>query len=70
MPSVKAIKEASSPLRHSSTTTILPASPKALSLSMESMASFASSRVEHIITPLPAASPSALTTQGAPRALA
>ena len=66
MPSVKAIKEASSPRKKLSTTTRSPAIPKRFSFIMESTACLAMSLLSAIMTPLPAASPSALTTQGAP----
>ena len=64
LPSVKAMNEASSPVRNSSITTRLPAAPKALSRMIRSTACSASATVWAMITPLPAASPSALTTQG------
>ena len=57
------MKLASSPSRNSSTTTTRPASPKAPA-NMPSAARIASSALAAMITPLPAASPSALTTIG------
>ena len=61
VPSHSAKKLASSPNRHSSTTTSAPGSAnRAVS------ASSAWSRVSATVTPLPAASPSAFTTIGAP----
>ena len=69
LPSVKHSTETSSPAMNSSTTTRLPALPKALSPMISSMAPRASSSVMATITPLPAASPSALMTIGAPSAL-
>ena len=66
LPSVKQSTETSSPSINSSTTTRLPALPKAPSPMISSMAPSASSRVIATITPLPAASPSALITIGAP----
>ena len=66
LPSTITINEASSPSKNSSTTTRLPASPKALPASMSRMASSASCSVIATITPLPAARPSALITIGAP----
>src|SRR5215831_14993642 len=66
-PSQSAKKEASSPCRNSSTTTCAPAAPNPPPNIM-SMAASASARVLAMTTPLPAASPSAFTTIGAPRA--
>ena len=51
----------------SSTTTTRPAAPKAASVRQSSSASRASASVETTITPLPAASPSALIATGRPR---
>ena len=62
-PSVRAIKEASSPLSISSMTTLSPAHPKVLCTMILSMAASASSRSEQRVTPFPPARPSALTTQ-------
>ena len=59
-----AMKLASSPSRNSSITTRLPAEPNALSLKILSKAEIASLLVLHIITPLPAAKPSAFITVG------
>ncbi len=53
----------------SSRITVSPAAPKCLSTSMLRAASLASSTVDATTTPLPAQSPSALTTIGAPRRL-
>ena len=58
------MKLASSPSRNSSITTRLPAAPKRRSESIASIAALACSRVVATTTPLPAASPSALTTIG------
>ena len=58
------MNDASSPSKNSSITTLLPAVPKVLSLKILSNACFASSIFWQIITPLPAAKPSALTTVG------
>ena len=69
LPSVKQSTETSSPAINSSTTTRLPALPKAPSPIISSMAPNASSRVIATITPLPAARPSAFMTIGAPSAL-
>src|SRR5271165_4363662 len=63
-PSLSTRNESSSPLRHSSNTTRVPASPSILPLSMSSAVRCASSLVCAMTTPLPAASPSALTTIG------
>ncbi len=68
-PSHSAKKLASSPTRNSSITTEAPAAPKRLPDSMSRAASIACSTVSATTTPLPAASPSALTTIGAPCAL-
>ncbi len=65
-PSVRASTDTSSPSMNSSTSTWWPLSPKALPSSIDSMASSASARVSQTITPLPAASPEALITTGAP----
>src|SRR5262249_33687204 len=56
--------ESSSPLRHSSITTRVPASPTILPESMSPAAITASSLVLQMTTPLPAAKPSAFTTTG------
>ncbi len=66
LPSVITMKLASSPARHSSMTTRLPASPKDFPESMPPTASKASTRVSAMTTPFPAASPSALMTMGRP----
>ena len=63
-PSVRTKKEASSPVRNSSITTFVPASPNAPRSIMERTASSPSSRERHMMTPLPAARPSAFTTKG------
>ena len=55
---------------NSSTSTSAPASPKMLSSSIDVMASSASSSVMATTTPLPAASPDALITTGAPNSRA
>jgi len=65
-PSTMQMKLASSPSRNSSITTRAPASPKALPSSMSRTAASASASVRATTTPLPAASPSALMTMGAP----
>ncbi len=64
LPLTMQMKLASSPVRNSSITIRLPAAPKRSSHSMRRTASIASSRVSATTTPLPAASPSALTTTG------
>ena len=66
VPSDRMKKLASSPSMNSSMTTDM--SPKAPS-KMSSMAAWAWSTVSATVTPLPAASPSALTTMGAPWAV-
>ena len=65
-PSVSAKTDASSPSMKASTTTLRPASPNFFSVMMPSSAFMASSTVRQTSAPLPAASPSALTTIGAP----
>ena len=66
VPSDRMKKLASSPAMNSSMTTdISPNSPS----KMSSMAAWACSTVSATVTPLPAASPSALTTMGAPCAV-
>ena len=65
VPSTRTKKLASSPCMNSSITTSAPASPKAPPKAA-SMAAQASASVMATVTPLPAASPSALTTIGAP----
>ncbi len=65
-PSATAKIDSSSPSRQSSITTSRPASPKARSPIIEAIASSASSTVAHTTAPLPAASPDAFTTTGAP----
>ena len=60
------MKLASSPSRNSSMTIFEPASPKSFLSSISRTALIASSMFIATITPLPAASPSALTTNGAP----
>ena len=67
LPSTKAKKLASSPSRKSSMTISRPACPKRHSTRAASTARHAVSRSEAIVTPLPAARPSTLTTIGAPR---
>ena len=64
LPSTRAKKLSSSPSRNSSITSSAPASPKTRSAIMLSMAAVASASVSATTTPLPAASPSALTTTG------
>ena len=64
-PSLKTRNESSSPSRNSSSTTRPPASPTILPDSMSAATAIASSRLLAMTTPLPAASPSALTTTGA-----
>ena len=64
-PSHSAKIEASSPSRYSSTTTVEPDSPNAPEKQSRT-ASAASWMVIATVTPLPAASPSALITIGAP----
>ena len=66
VPSVIAKKEASSPTMNSSTTTLAPAAPKAPASRQSASAASASGSVRQMITPLPAASPSAFTTSGTP----
>src|SRR5690606_16078015 len=67
-PSTITMKLASSPSRKSSITTLAPAWPMPPSVSIMSTAACAWSRSVATTTPLPAASPSALITMGAPRA--
>ena len=69
VPSVRAMKETSSPSRNSSTTTRLPASPNSRARMSSSTASSASATVAQMKTPLPLARPSAFTTTGAPTSL-
>src|SRR5882672_6519208 len=59
-------KETSCPVMNSSTTTRAPASPNARRSMHSAIATSASSSVGQTIAPLPAASPSVLTTSGAP----
>ena len=59
-----AMKLASSPCRNSSITTVLPAAPN-WPENIACAASIASSVVSQMMTPLPAARPSAFTTRGA-----
>src|SRR5258706_6977115 len=66
LPSTMTMKLASSPSMNSSMTTRCPASPSLLPPSIMSIASCASASVAATTTPLPAASPSALITIGAP----
>ena len=66
-PSTRAKKLASSPGRNCSITISSPAAPNRCSASISRAAARASSRVWAITTPLPAASPSALTTTGSGR---
>ena len=68
VPSHNAKNDTSGPTRHSSMTTVLPAAPKVPCRMAASTAARASSTVVATVTPLPAASPSALTTTGAPNA--
>ena len=70
VPSVTPRMESSGPSRSSSTTIVAPLRPKRLSTSIASTAAFDSSTVEHTITPLPRASPSALTATRPLRAFA
>ena len=63
-PSVKDRTETSGPVRNSSITTRLPLWPNMPSSIMETTACLASSRVWAMMTPLPRARPSALTTMG------
>src|SRR6266508_1345606 len=63
-PSVRPKAETSLPVRCSSTRTTAPASPKARSMRHARKAATAASRSSAMTTPLPAASPSALTTYG------
>ena len=65
-PSVKTMKEASSPVKKSSIMMRSPAAPKIFLVRIASIASSALSKVRAGITPLPAASPSALITEGMP----
>jgi hypothetical protein len=58
--------EISTPCKYSSITTRFPASPKVPSVIKSSIALWAISKEEATTTPLPAASPSALITIGAP----
>ena len=67
-PSVKDRTDTSGPVRNSSMTTVAPLSPKSRSSIIERTASRAASRVSQISTPLPRASPSALTTAGSGQA--
>ena len=66
-PSEKTRKEASRPVRHSSSRTLSPASPKTRRRIIRSTVASACCRSRAITTPFPAASPSALTTSGKPR---
>ena len=66
LPSAMTMKLASSPAMNSSITTRWPASPMPPPASIMSMAACASASVIATTTPLPAASPSALMTMGAP----
>lgn len=63
-PSQKESTLTSGPVKNSSTTMRLPDAPKSLSSMIERTASFASARSRAMTTPLPSASPSALTTVG------
>ncbi|MBA7642456.1 hypothetical protein ES703_50149 [subsurface metagenome] len=63
-PSDRTMKEVSFPLKHSSTRTLLPASPNFLSTMIRRTTSSASFRFSQIMTPFPAANPSAFTTTG------
>src|SRR6267378_417571 len=58
--------ETSSPRKNSSTTTVAPAAPNSRCSMQRAIATSASASVAHTMAPLPAASPSALTTTGAP----
>src|SRR5207302_2419761 len=62
LPSLIAISESSRPSSSSSTTMVCPARPKLCSTSIASIALRACSRSRQTSTPLPSASPSALTT--------
>ncbi len=64
LPSVKASKLTSLPVRHSSIITLSPEAPKILASIISDSALEASSLVLATVTPFPAASPSALTTSG------
>ena len=64
LPSVKASTETSGPVRNSSITTVEPDLPKMPPSIISRTAALASSRVWAMITPLPRARPSALTTVG------
>ena len=63
-PSVKARTETSGPSRYSSITILSPLLPNLWSRIISTTAAFASARVFAMITPLPSARPSALTTVG------
>ena len=67
VPSHSANRLTSSPTRHSSMTTLRPAGPMVPASMKSAMAASASATVSATTTPLPAASPSAFTTIGAPR---
>ena len=64
LPSVNARTETSGPVKNSSTTTLLPLSPKILSSIISLTPDSACSSVSGMITPLPSARPSALMTVG------
>ena len=64
MPSVNERTETSGPVKNSSITILSPLFPNCLSFIIETTAFLASSLVIAIITPLPRARPSALTTVG------
>ena len=63
-PSVNDSTDTSGPVKNSSITMWRPLSPKRPSRIIETTASFASSRLCAMMTPLPRASPSAFTTTG------
>ena len=64
LPSVNESTDTSGPVRNSSITMLSPLLPNFLSRMISTTASFASSRVAAIITPLPSARPSAFMTVG------
>ena len=66
-PSARQNTDSSSPSMYSSTTTLLPAFPKAPPSMLRAVRT-ASGTVSQTTAPFPAASPEALTTTGAPQA--
>ena len=68
-PSENTRNETSSPVRNCSKRILLPASPRIRASRICRMAASASSRLRAMITPLPAANPSALITSGSPKRL-